>query len=369
MKKFLSLSALTALLLAACQPVGSGDTIKLGFIGPLTGDAAAYGVDTLNGVKLKVDEINAAGGIGGKQLSLIVEDSKCNSADAVSAAQKLATVDKVIGVIGGACSSEVLGAAPIFEAAKIVEIGTISSSPDITNAGDFIFRAYPSDALKTKAMAKYFRDKGFTKIAMIAENTDFCVGFRDSLEKDFGTLVFDDVVEPGTKDYRSLMTRLKDVDFEVLVVNGQSPATIAVMVQQMREQGLTQVAITHDAGQTAETITVGGEATEGLMAINVPAIGPDTDFGKMVLEKYGEPRGAISFVGHGYDAAGVMAEAIEKGGTTGEKIRDYLYNLSFYDGIVGNFSFDENGDAVGINYKLIEVQEGEWVELGDALIE
>ena len=194
MKKFLSLSACIALTLSACQPAGSGDTIKIGFIGPLTGDAAAYGVDTLNGAKMKVDEINAAGGINGKQISLIVEDSKCNGADAVSAAQKLANVDKVVGVIGGACSSETLGAAPIFEAAKIVEIGTLSSSPDITKAGDFIFRAYPSDALKTKAMAQYFRSKGFTKVAVIAENTDFCVGFRHALHKHFCALTQRDFI-------------------------------------------------------------------------------------------------------------------------------------------------------------------------------
>ena len=165
------------------------------------------------------------------------------------------------------------------------------------------------------------------------------------------------------------MTRLKDVEFDVLVANGQSPATIAVMVQQMREQGLKQLAITHDAGQTTETITVGGEAVNGLQAINVPSIGDDTEFGKKVLAKYGAPRGAIAFVAHAFDAMGVLAQAIGKVGTDGAAIRDELYALPAYNGVVGNFSFDENGDAVGINYKLIEVQEGKWVDLQDVVAE
>jgi branched-chain amino acid transport system substrate-binding protein len=364
MKRSFSLLLAAVTLLSACQPGGSS-TIKVGFIGPLTGDAAAYGVDTLNGAKLKVDELNKAGGINGKQVELIAEDSKCNGADAASAAQKLASIDKVVAVIGGACSSETLAAAPILEAAKIPALGTLSSSPAITDAGDFIFRDYPSDALKTKAMAAYFKSKGYTKVAIIAENTDFCTGFRDSLKKDFGTFVFDESVEPGTKDYRSLMTRLKAMDFDVLVADGQTPATIAVMIQQMRDQGLTQPAITHDAGQAAETITVGGQAVEGLQAINIPAIADTTDFGKKFVAAYGTPRGAIAFAGYAYDDVGVVAQAIASGAADGSAIRDYLYQLSSYPGVVGAFHFDKNGDVVGINYKLLEVQDGKWVELQD----
>ncbi len=363
-KRCLASIALAALVLSACLP--TADTIKIGFIGPLTGDAAAYGVDALNGAKLKADEINAAGGIDGKQISIVAEDAKCNGADAATAVQKLVNIDKVVAIVGGTCSSETLAAAPIIEAAKIVVISPLSSNPSITTAGDFLFRNYPSDALKTKAMAVYFRKNNLTKVAVIAENTDFAIGFRDALKKDFGDFVFNEVVEQGTKDYRSLMTRLKDVDFDVFVADGQSPATVAAMVQQMREQGMTQLAITHDAGQAAETITIGGEAVEKLLSINIASIGEETDFGKKIIAKYGQPQGAIAFAGHSYDAMGVLAQAIDDVGITSTAIRDYFYNLSSYKGVVGTFSFDDNGDVVGINYKLLEVRDGAWVELADA---
>lgn len=237
----------------------------------------------------------------------------------------------------------------------------------MTTAGDFVFRNYPSDALKTKAMAKYFKDNGMKKVAIIAENTDFAVGFRDSLAKDLGTdFVFNEVVEPGTKDFRSLMTRLKDVDFDVFVADGQSPPTIALMIQQMREQGIKQVAITHDAGQTEETIALGGASVEGFRAINVASLSPDSDFGKKFIAEYGPAQAGLVYAAYAYDAFGVLAQAIAEVGTDGAMIREYLYQIPSYKGVVGNFSFDENGDVLGINYKLIEVKNGAWTELADA---
>ena len=368
MKRLLSYTSFLAVALTACQPANS-DVIKIGFIGPLTGDAAAYGVDTLNGVQLKVEEINASGGIDGKKIQLVPEDSKCNGSDAATATQKLTGVDHVVAIVGGSCSSETLAAAPIVEATKTPLMSPLSSSPDLTEAGEYVFRDYPSDALKTKAMAAYFKAEGFTNVAVITENTDFAQGFRQSLTKDFGTFVFDEVVEPGTKDFRSLVTRLKSAEFDVFVANGQSPATISAMVVQLREQGLTQLAITHDAGQAEETITIGGDGVENLQAINVPSLGEETAFGKNLVEKHGKPRGAIAFAGHAYDAVGVLAQAIDEVGTDGAAIQKYLNDLTSYKGVVGDFSFDDNGDVVGINYKLIEVQDGKWVELRDAPVQ
>ncbi len=371
MKRLLACLFVLGFLLSSCAPtVSNGDDtspIKIGFVGPLTGDAAAYGVDPLNGVRMKIDEINASGGINGRLLEVIAEDGRCTGGDAASAAQKLVNVDKVVAIVGGECSSETLAMAPIVEAGKIVSMSPLSSSPDVTTAGEFIFRDYPSDALKTKAMAKYFRDNGYTKVAVISENTDFCTAFRDSLGDDIdGDFVFNESVDPGTKDYRSLVTRLKSVDFDVLVANGQFPSSIALMIQQMREQGMQQLVISHDVGQTVETITVGGEATEGMQAINIPFISEKTSFGSKFVSAYGSPQGAISYAAFGYDAMGVLAQAMMNVGTDGTAIRDYLSAMPDYDGIVGKFNFDKNGDVTGIHYQLYEVQNGEWVTLQDA---
>lgn len=369
MRKLRALGVLAALALSACQPAAPTDEgpIKVGFIGPLTGDAASYGKDTLNGATLAVDEINAAGGINGRQIELIAEDGRCTGTDAASAAQKLINVDKVVAILGGQCSGETLAAAPIAEAAKVVMLSSLSSSPDVTDAGEYIYRDYPNDALKTKAMAGLFTQKGYKKIAVITENTDFAVAFRDSLKTEVpeGAIVFDEVVDPNTKDFRSLMTRLNDIDFDVFFPNGQSPAVIAAMLQQLREQGLEQPAVSHDVGQDKTVIEIAGDAAEGLEAITVPAVSETSDFGKKFVEEYGSAQGAMAFAAHAYDAAMVMAEAMVANGATSEGIKSYFDSMDGYSGVVGEFSFDSNGDVLGIPYVLWEVQDGEFVPIAD----
>ncbi len=362
MKRSLALLSFSLLALSACSPAGTGDTgpIKIGYIGPLTGDAASYGVDTLNGTKMKVDEINAAGGINGRQIELITEDGKCAGAEAASAAQKLVNVDKVIAIIGGQCSGETLAASPIVEAGKVLLISPVSSSPDVTKAGDYVFRDYPSDALKTKAMAKYFAEEKIKSVAMISENTDFAAAFRASLKENLpeDAIVFDEVVEPGTKDFRTLMTRLKDAKFDIFFPNAQSDAVMAAMMRQFRDQGMQQPAISHDVADSVTLAELAPEAVEGMWVINVPTSGQGTSFETDFTAKYGAAQSTIAFAAHAYDAMGVIAEALEAGATDGTAIKDWLYTMKEYNGVVGTFSFDQNGDVVGIPYGLKQFQQG-----------
>ncbi len=365
MKKSVMLAALFVALAACSQ---SQKTIRIGYIGPLTGDAASYGSDTLNAVRIHVDEINAAGGIDGKMIELIAEDGRCNGADAASAAQKLVNVDNVIAIIGGQCSSETLAAAPIVEAAKIPMISPVSSSPDVTKAGDFIFRNYPSDAYKGKVLANILKQKGFTKIAILSENTDFCQGIRTTIAANLptGALVFDEIVDPGTKDYRTLATRLKDLEFDALIINGQSDATNAEMTKQARELGIVQPFFGTDTADSATLLAQAGEAVEGMTFINTSSRlgegGPDS-FAAKFRAKFGEPKSNLSYATLAYDALGVLAETIGKIGTDGVKIKDALDVLERYQGEAGTFSFDANGDVVGIGYAVKQFQSGAIVEL------
>lgn len=359
MKRLSALGALCALALAACQPT-TGDTIKIGLIGPLTGDAASIGVDVLNGAKLAVDEINATGGVGGKQVQLVAEDGRCAGADAASAAQKLINVDGVSVIIGGMCSGETLAAAPIAEAAKVVMLSPTSSSPDVTKAGDFIFRNYPSDALKTVAMAKYFKEKGWTKIAVITTNADFSVGFLNSLKKDVGAknVVFSETVDPDTKDFRSVLTRLKDVGFDVFVPNTHTPAAMGILVKQFREQGLNQPMVSHDVADDKTVWEAAGAAAEGLQILNVGSIGDDTAFGRKFVAKFGKAQAGMVFAGYAYDAANILFQILKAGAADGAAIRDALSKTTSYVGVVGTIGFDKNGDVTGIGYMLKEVKEG-----------
>ena len=128
---------------------------KIGVMFPLTGDAAIYGMPAQMSAKIAVEEINSKGGVNGRKLELIYEDSKCNPKDGNAAAQKLVNIDKVKVIIGGYCSGETLGAAPITESNEVILISPSSSSPDITKAGDFVFRLAPSDAFAGVVASDY----------------------------------------------------------------------------------------------------------------------------------------------------------------------------------------------------------------------
>lgn len=365
MKKFFALSALLALSLSACKPAGTGSgVIKIGLISPLTGDAAALGADVLSGVRMAIDEVNAVGGINGQQIELIAEDGKCAGADAASAAQKLVNVDNVVVIVGGLCSSETLAAAPIVESAKVVLLSPGSSSPDITTkAGEYVFRNYPSDAWKTKAMAKYFAGEGYKSVALISENNDYSQALRASLKAELpaGAVVFDENVDPGTKDFRSLYTRLKNMEFDVYVPNPNSDGMNALMVQQFREAGFTQPITGTDVMDSLVIPQTAGAAAEGVTLVNVPTAGEGTPFETRFSAKFGAPKSSIAWAAYAYDAANVLFEAIKKVGTDGTAIKDYLYDLPSYKGVIGTFSFDDNGDPVGVSYVLKKIEDGKIV--------
>ena len=357
MKRTIIASSLLTLALAACTAQGSA--VKIGVIMPLTGDAASLGVDMMNGVKMAVDEQNAKGGINGQKIEIIAEDGRCTGADAASAAQKLVNVDKVPVIVGGLCSGETLAAAPIVDKGHVVLLSPGSSSPDVTPVSDYVFRNYPSDALKTVATAKVFAEKGYKKVAMISENTDFCQAMIRGMHKDLpaGAIVFDETVEPGTKDFRSVLEKLKKVDFDVFYMNTNGDAPMAPMAQQFREAGFTQPIFSHEVADSTTLGDLAKDAVEGAELVTVKTSGEGTDFEKAFTAKYGKVQSSIAFAAHAYDAANVFLKVIAEKGTDGAAIKDALYAGKF-SGIIGDFSFDKNGDVIGVPFVLKAFKDG-----------
>jgi len=347
-----------AITFSACSQ--GQETIRIGAILPLTGDAASLGVDQANGIKMALDEVNEKGGLHGKKVEVIFEDGRCNGSDAASAAQKLVHVDKVVAIVGGLCSGETLAAAPIAEAAKIIMLSPGSSSPDVTNAGTYIFRNYPSDALKTVATAKVIKGAGYKSIAMISENTDFCQGVVRGMHKDVGddAIVFEETVEPGTKDFRSILEKLKKTTFDVFYANTNGDATMAALIQQYRDAGFVQPILSHEVADSSTLGDIAMEAAEGMQLITVRTSGEGTEFEKNFIKKYEVVQSSIAFAAHSYDATNLLLQVIKEKGTDGTALRDALLAITSYQGIIGNIHFDANGDVVGVPFVLKEFNNG-----------
>ncbi|HLG25881.1 MAG TPA: ABC transporter substrate-binding protein, partial [Candidatus Gracilibacteria bacterium] len=215
-----------------------GDTVTIGGILPLTGEGAAYGDPMQKVAQIALDKVNAAGGVNGKKLSVIWEDGKCNGADAANAANKLINVDKVKVIYGGFCSSETLAIAPIAEKAGVVVLSPGSSSPDITNAGDFIFRNYPSDASQGKVLAEYVNSKGLKKVAILSEQNDYTLGIQKVFEekfKELGGTVEVQTYLPQDSDFRTPLVKLKAGTPDALFINPQTPAKADLAFKQVEE--------------------------------------------------------------------------------------------------------------------------------------
>ena len=381
--KILAILTLVLLLISACavqqqapteykKPVQFQGSYKIGVMLPLTGDGAAYGLPEQKGVKIAIEEINAKGGINGRKLEAIYEDSKCNPKDGNAAAQKLVNIDKAKVIVGGACSGETLGASPITEANKVILISPSATNPDITKAGDFVFRVAPSDAYAGVVASDYaFKDLKAGKAAIISEATDYAQGLRKVFKENFaklgGEIVADETYNPEDTDFRTQVTKVKSANPDVIYLVPQVPQKGLLLVKQIKEAGLKQQQLL-----TAEVIIGQRDMIKENAADFEGLIGVEQKFddknpkAAALLAKYKqetkEDAQFPQFVSSAYDIVYLLADAIGKNGYDSEKVRDYLYAVKDYDGAVGKVTIDENGDPI-MDYSVKQAKNGELVVL------
>ena len=347
------------LLLASCGTQTGDEKVKIGFLGPLTGDVAFVGESALASARLAVKEVNDAGGINGKNIELIAEDGKCRGQESSIAANKLVNIDKVIAIIGGICSAETIAAAPVAEKAGVVMISPGSSSPDITDAGDYIFRNYPSDAYQGKAAAEYFHDNGYHKVAILYEISDYPQGIYDVFSQAFPKLPGVEItrvesVAPGTLDLRTTLTRLRKDEPDALYVLTYTDIAVAVM-QQTKELGWDPFIFGADGWVDPVIPELAGSAADGARYLLVTTEVPE-DFKQRVVELTGhEP---VIGGPQSYDTVHMITKLMNEGATTSEELKEALYALDVYEGVSYPTSFDENGDLERVEYGLAEFQDG-----------
>lgn len=349
-------------------PVVANGPIKIGVIAPFTGDAAVYGEPVQSGVTIALNEINKNGGINGQMVEAVFEDGKCNPKDATSAAQKLVNIDKVKVIIGGACSGETFGAAPVAGPAKVILFSPVSSAAKVSDLGGFVFRNHPNDNLAGEQLAKYAASK-YKKIAIISEQTDYAQGIRgtfvDAVKANNASIVFDEAYSPDAKDFRSIVAKLKASGAEAVFLDVQTGANGALLAKQIREAGLKSQLMT--AYMTGPEFVKTGSAVEGTVIVDVPGLSGG-DKGQKLLSDYkkafNKDPNYIFFLGTSYDAAKILVEAIKSVGMDTTKIADYLHSVKNYDGTIGVYSLDsKKADVIGLNLVFRQVKNGEVVEM------
>jgi len=332
------------------------EPIKIGFMGPLSGDGATYGEPFRNIVELAIAEINAAGGVNGAQLIPIYEDAKCNGKDATAAAQKLTNIDGVKVIIGGFCSSESIGAIPVIEAAQVALLSPGSSTPDLTGKSRFFSRTYPSDATQGKVLADAaFTIKKWKNVVMIQEQIDYPLGiynaFSSSFEQLGGKKVVKEEFPSTTTDFRSMLTKLKAMKPDALFINTQTSAAAGRILKQVKDLKWKPAIIVNDG--TAGDMQIISEHKVTLEGALSAEFGTDPNNTKLqnllslYKAKYGTDMPYPSYGQTEYDAVYVIRDALLAVGNDGAKIADWLKTVANWEGASGSITIGADGDRVG----------------------
>ncbi len=373
MKKVLTIAAaavLSASVLAGCtggtdQGAG-GDTVTIGGIGPLTGDAASYGISVKNGGELAVEEINAAGGIDGKQIVYLYEDDENDAQKAINAYNRL--MDQGMQVLMGTVTSNPC-IAVADESVKdgILQLSPSGSAKDCTKNPNG-FRICFTDPQQGEKMAEYiWNEEKLTKIAVIYDSSDsYSTGIKDAFKEKFtalgGTVVTEEAFVSGDKDFKAQLTKISGTDAEGLFLPFYY-TEVAYVVDQAKSLGLQLPYFGCDGWDgVIDQLKGNTEAIEGAVFLT-PFIATAekeniAQFVQAYEAKYNET--PDQFAADAYDAIYVIKAAIEKAGEMdNDKIIQAMTEIEV-DGVTGQMSFTADGEPDKVaNFAVI--QNGEYI--------
>jgi branched-chain amino acid transport system substrate-binding protein len=327
------------------------DVFRIGSVQAFTGKASWYAEQVKRGTDMALNDINSEGGINGKRLEILYEDSMFEQKRALSAVRKLFQDDGVSVIIGPTGSSNVMAVAPVANELQKIIFATVASTPRIKDAGDFVFRNSISGDVHGEYMAEYAYNvlgarTASTLYLNLANGVDYNDAFVMRFEELGGTVVVQESYEKGLNDFRTQLTKIKMSNPDVVYFAGLS---VGVAVKQTREMGIDQKILAPVTVETQELLDIAGEAAEGILytAPNFNPESSDENIVKFVADyKAMYNNTPTKLVADAYDAVMVMSLALELcGDDDAECIRDALYDLDKYEGLVGVTTFDEFGEV------------------------
>ena len=368
--KLVVLSIVGLFVFAVSGPVLAADTIKLGVAGPHSGDLASYGIPTIKAAQLVVRKVNAAGGVLGKKVELVVEDDQCKPEVATNTATKLIS-NNVDVVLGHICSGATKAAMGIYKDSKIIAMSPSATNPGLTQSGDYpnFFRTIASDDAQAKLEVDFALGVlKLKKIAVLHDKGDYGKGLaefaKSFIEKDSrGEVVLYEGITPGAVDYSAIVQKIKRSGAEAVIFGGYHPEASKV-VSQMRKKRMKTIFISDDGVKDDTFIKVAKKYAEG-----VYATGPmDVSSNPMAIaaneahkKAYGSDPGA--FFLNAYAATLALLNAIEQAGSTDYDAVVKALRTKDVATPLGNIHFDERGDATGVGFSMYQVKNGVYVEL------
>lgn len=347
-----------------------GETVKIGVNYELSGGVATYGQSSVAGIELAIKEINAAGGVNGKQVELVKYDTKSEPAEATTLANKLMSQDKVLTILGPATSGSFKATIPVAMQNGVPVISGSATADDVTvdasGVKDYAFRICFSDSYQGNAMARFAKDNlGTTKAVLITDNSsDYGKGLSANFQKTFaeigGTVVTEEAYVAGDTDFNSILTKIRGQEFDVIYIPGYYQEA-GLIIKQARQLGITVPILGADGFDSPTLLELAGpDALNDVFFTNHyssldedPAV---AEFIEAFKAEYGREPDAFNALG--YDLAKFAVDGISRAAEeTPEAVKDALAATTDFKAVTGSFSIDEFHNPVK-EIVVIELQAG-----------
>jgi branched-chain amino acid transport system substrate-binding protein len=341
--------------------------VKIGVAGPLTGSNAAFGVQLKVGADQAVADLNAKGGVLGKQIQEIVVDDACDPKQAVTAANSLVS-DGVVMVDGHFCSASSIPASKVYADNGILEISPASTNPQYTDDGSpFTFRTCGRDDQQGKVAADYIKAhfKG-AKVAVLDDNSTYGKGIADQVRMNLAKLgvpiAYSTSYTAGDKDYSALISRMKQAGITLVYIGGYYSDS-GLMMREGAAQGFTPQYFSEDAAATSALWQIAGPAAEGALLTFPPPAEKEAAAAKVVAELTAAKQDPTGYVLYSYATIQVWAEAAKKAHSTSPVlVAAELKRGGPWPTVLGPVKFDKKGDVVNAAYAIYKWHDGNYTE-------
>ena len=345
-----------ALLLASTAVYANGSSedassYKIGFMGPMTGDNANYGILCSQSVKLAVDQANAAGGINGTPIELIIEDSEGNQEKGMACIEKLSSSDKISCLVGPVFTGVSFAVGERCQAEGIPMISPSATHKDITAIGDYVFRTVVSDGLQGEVAGTYFYEVlGYRNIGCLYIKNDYSQGLYEGMKASFercgGVVSAVETGQIGDKDFKTQLTKLKAAGVEAVYIPNYT-VEMAQQLEQASQIGFDVPFLSCDGFSNPEIYDLAGDYTEGVVYV-APTQVEESDAYKQFVADYKAAFGVApdSFATNAFDATNIYIQVMKEVGADRTAIRNGVAAIKDFEGVTGLVNFAENGDLI-----------------------
>ena len=372
---FLVLALMAGSLLAGCGKGADSNSVKIGLLNEMTGGNATFGTSSANGAKMAFKEINAKGGVLGKQIVAVIADNKSEPSESANAMTKLATQDNVVAVTGVFASSNAIAASSVAEATKTPFLAVGATNPKVTvdekskKVKDYTFRVCFIDPFQGTVGANFVLNTLKLKkaVLMVDNSSDYSKGlaafFKEAFTKGGGSILSEEAYLQKDQDFKAVLTKLKSMNAEVIYVPGYYEE-VGKIVKQARELGITAPIIGGDGWDSPKLVELGGApALNNTFFTNHYSVDDNSPASKAFVEaykkEYGQNPDALAVLG--YDAAKLLIDAIQRANSLDKaKIQAALATTKAYPAITGATTLNATHDAVK-SAVIIEMKNGKQI--------